>query len=101
MVAASAGIGSTVGAALNAVAIAGPSLAALVVAAALGPASLHDLIARLSPARMPVRWALVGLGLPLLMIAIAIGCVVAFFGTPNIVVSVGLIGSSRSSSSAS
>jgi membrane protease YdiL (CAAX protease family) len=92
MVAASIDIGSVGGGVLNAIAIAGPSIAALLIAAGLGSAQLRDLVAGLSLARMPIRWAVIALGLPLVMIANAIASGVAFFGTPAPIFSIGLVG---------
>jgi membrane protease YdiL (CAAX protease family) len=92
MMAASVGIGSPGGAALNAMAIAGPSLAALVLSIGLGGRHLRDLLAGFSPSRLSVRWVLVALVLPLLMIAVAMLVGVALFGTPAPTFASGLLG---------
>ena len=92
MISASMGIGSAAGGALNAVAIAGPSISALTVAIGLGGGRLRDLLAGFSVARLSALWTVIALGLPLLMIAAAIGLGVAFFGTPSPAFSMGLVG---------
>lgn len=76
-------IGTTRGAALNIVAIAGPSIAALVLAKALGRAQLRELLAGFSLARLSVKWSVVALVLPLAMMAVAIAISVAVFSTPT------------------
>ena len=76
-------IQTPVGAVLNIVAIAGPSIAALVLAAVLGRSELRRLLAGFSPSRLSVRWTVVALVLPLAMMAAAIAVSVAVFGAPR------------------
>ena len=80
------------GAVLNVVAIAGPSIAALVLAAISGRGELRRLLAGFSPSRMSVRWTAVALLLPLAMMVAAITVSVAAFGAPRPGVTFGLAG---------
>jgi uncharacterized protein len=91
LVVASLGIRTTAGAVLNIAATAGPSIAALVLATALGRGQLPELLAGFSVSRLSVRWSVVALVLPVAMMAVAIAGSVAVFGTPGpgITVSVG------------
>jgi membrane protease YdiL (CAAX protease family) len=83
LVVGSLGIRTTAGAILNLVARAGPSIAALVLATAMGWGQLRELLAGFSLSRLSVRWSLVALVLPLAMMAVAIAGSVAVFGTPS------------------
>ena len=85
-------IGTPAGAVLNVVAIAGPSIAALVLAAVLGRGELRRLLAGFSLSRLSVRWAAVALVLPLGMMAAAIAGSVAIFGAPSPSVSISVGG---------
>ena len=80
------------GAVLNVVAIAGPSVAALVLATVLGGGELRRLLAGFSLSRLSVRWMVVALVLPLAMMAAAIAVSVAAFGAPRPAVTVGVAG---------
>jgi membrane protease YdiL (CAAX protease family) len=76
------------GAVLNVVAIAGPSIAAVVLAAVLGRRELRRLLAGFSLSRLSVRWMVVALVLPLAMMAAAIAVSVAAFDAPTPAMSV-------------
>jgi len=80
------------GAVLNVVAIAGPSVTALVLATVLGAGELRRLLAGFSLSRLSVRWMVVALVLPLAMMAAAIAVSVAVFGAPRPAVTVGVAG---------
>jgi uncharacterized protein len=92
MIVGSMSIASLSGSVLNALAIAGPSVAALVVAIGLGGSQFHDLVAGLSPARLSTRWVVTALTLPLVMLAIAFIIAVASFGTAAPTFSIALVG---------
>ena len=92
MVASSTSIETTVGLVLNVVATAGPSIAALVVAAALGGGTLRRLLDSFSLDRVSPRWALVAVLLPLGMIAVAIAVSVGAMGSSMPVVTVSVVG---------
>ena len=81
LIASSTGIATPAGWVLNALAIAGPSIAAIVVAIVLGGTSLGDLLSGLSLARMSTRWVVTALALPLVMVAVAIVIAVVLTGT--------------------
>lgn len=85
-------IQTLMGAVLNVVAIAGPSIAALVLATILGRGQLRRLLAGFSLSRLSVRWAVIALVLPLAMMAAAIAISVAAFGAPSPSVSLSLTG---------
>jgi membrane protease YdiL (CAAX protease family) len=85
-------IQTRMGAVLNVVAIAGPSIAALVLATVLGRAELRRLLAGFSLSRLSVRWTVIALVLPLAMMVTAIAVSVAAFGAPSPVVSFSLAG---------
>jgi membrane protease YdiL (CAAX protease family) len=85
-------IQTPLGAVLNVVAIAGPSIAALVLAALLGRGELSRLLAGFSPSRMSVRWTAVALLLPLAIMVAAMAVSVAAFGAPRPAVTSGLVG---------
>ena len=85
-------IQTLMGAVLNIVAIAGPSVAALVLATVLGGGELRRLLAGFSLSRLSVRWMVVALVLPLAMMAAAIAVSVAAFGAPRPAVTVGVAG---------
>ena len=76
-------IQTLMGAVLNVVAIAGPSIAALVLAAMLGRGELRRLLAGFSRSRLSVRWTAVALVLPLAIMAAAVAVSVAAFGAPH------------------
>ncbi len=80
------------GAVLNAWAIAGPSIGAIVVAGMLGRTGVRDLVAGLSPARSSTGWVVTALALPLVMVAIAILIAVALLGAAAPTFSVALVG---------
>jgi membrane protease YdiL (CAAX protease family) len=80
MIAGGVSIATTPGLVLNVVATAGPSIAAVLLAIRLGGGELARLAAGFSPSLLSVRWVVVALVLPLLMVAAAI------------VISVGAIG---------
>jgi membrane protease YdiL (CAAX protease family) len=92
MIAASISIATTAGLALNVIATAGPSIAALLLTIAMGHGELQRLLAGFSPARVSAPWALVALLLPLGMIAVAIAVSVGTFGAAVPVITVGVIG---------
>jgi CAAX protease family protein len=73
-------IASPLGAVLNVIGIAGPSIAALILAVVLGGGELRRLIDGFSASRISPRWAVVAVALPLLMVAIAIAVSVAALG---------------------
>ena len=81
LIVSSTSIASPAGGVLNAEAIAGPSIAAMVVAIMLGGTQLRDLVAGLSLDRLSTRWVVTALVLPLGMVALAILVAVTFFGT--------------------
>ena len=85
-------IQTVMGTVLNVVAIAGPSIAALVLATMLGRGELRRLLAGFSISRLSVRWTVVALVLPLAMVVAAIAVSVAAFGAPSPGVSFGLAG---------
>ena len=76
-------IQTPVGAVLNVAAIAGPSIAALVLATVLGRSELRCLLAGFSLSRWSGRWTVVALVLPLAMMVVAIAVSVAAFGAPR------------------
>jgi membrane protease YdiL (CAAX protease family) len=80
------------GAVLNVVAIAGPSIAALVLATVIGRGELRRLLAGFSLSRLSVRWMVVALVLPLAMMAASITVSVAAFGAPSPAVTLSLAG---------
>jgi membrane protease YdiL (CAAX protease family) len=83
LAAAGLGIGTPAGAVLNVLAIAGPSIAALVLSIALGQGQLRSLLARFSLSRVSGRWLTIALGLPLAMMVIALAASVAVLGAPR------------------
>ena len=90
LAAASLGIGTRAGAVLNVAAIAGPSIAAIVISIARG--QLRELLAGFSVSRLSARWSAVALGLPLVLMGIAIGVAVAVLGAPNPQLTGGVLG---------
>jgi uncharacterized protein len=90
LAAASVPITTTKGAVLNVLAIAGPSIAAVLLTLGLG--QLRDLQAGFFLSRLSVRWSVVAVGLPLAMMAIAISVSVAFLSAPSPHLTVGLLG---------
>jgi membrane protease YdiL (CAAX protease family) len=81
LIVSSTSIASPAGGVLNAEAIAGPSIAAMVVAIMLGGTQLRDLVAGLSLDRLSTRWVATALVLPLGMVALAILVAVMLLGT--------------------
>ena len=81
-------ITTTTGAVLNIIAIAGPSIAAVLLTIRLG--QFRELLAGFSLSRLSPGWSAVALGLPLAMMAIAIAVSVALLGalTPQLTSSV-------------
>jgi membrane protease YdiL (CAAX protease family) len=92
MVAGSVSIQTTPGLVMNVIATAGPSIAALILAVALGPGELPRLLEGFSLGRVSPRWALVALILPLGMIAAAIAVSVGALGAAVPVITIGLAG---------
>jgi membrane protease YdiL (CAAX protease family) len=86
-------IDTTAGGVLNVVATAGPSIAAVIVAAILGRGALRQVVSGFSRARVSLRWVLVALLLPQVLIVIAIAINVVAVGAPIPVVTVAVIGS--------
>jgi membrane protease YdiL (CAAX protease family) len=86
-------IATTAGGVLNVVATAGPSIAAVIVAAILGRSALRKMVDGFSRARVSLRWVLVALLLPQVLIVIAIAVSVVAFGAPIPVVTVAVVGS--------
>ena len=76
-------IQTLMGAVLNVVAIAGPSIAALVLATVLGRSEVRRLLAGFSLSRLSLRWTAVALVMPLAMMVAAIPVSVAAFGAPR------------------
>jgi membrane protease YdiL (CAAX protease family) len=92
LAAASLPITTTAGAVLNVLAIAGPSLAALLLTLGLGRPALRELLAGFSPSLLRGPWWAVALVLPLLMMSVAIGVSVALLGAPAPHLTGGLLG---------
>ena len=93
MAASALSIATPIGWALNIIATAGPTIAAVALAVALGGGALGRLLSGFSIRRTSVGWALVALVLPLAMIALAIALSVGFMGGATPVVSVAVLGS--------
>lgn len=92
MVAGSVSIETTPGLALNVIATAGPSLAALILAVAIGRGELRRLFDGFSIERASAKWVAVAVLLPLAMIALAIAVSVGVFGAAIPMLNAGLIG---------
>jgi membrane protease YdiL (CAAX protease family) len=92
MIAGSVSIETTQGLVLNVIATAGPSIAALILAIAMGRGELRRLLDGFSPGRVAPRWALIALILPLAMIAVAIGFSIGVFGAAVPVVTTAVVG---------
>jgi uncharacterized protein len=92
MVTGSISIETTTGLIINVVATAGPSIAALILALALGGGELQRLLGGFSLSRVSVRWVLIALLLPLGMIAAAIAVSVGAFGAPGPVITAAVLG---------
>jgi membrane protease YdiL (CAAX protease family) len=88
----SVNIGTTAGGVANIVATAGPSIAALIVAAVLGRRDLLRLVKGFSRSRVSSRWALVALVLPQVMIVIAIAINVVALGAATPVLTIAVVG---------
>jgi uncharacterized protein len=82
LAAASVPITTTAGAVLNVLAIAGPSLAALLLTIGMGRRALREMLAGFSVSRLRGPWWAVALILPLLMMMVAIAVAVALLGVP-------------------
>jgi uncharacterized protein len=85
-------IATTAGAVLNVVALSGPSIAALVIASALGSGEIRRLLGGFSLARMSIGWTLVAVLLPLGMVALAIAISVGAMGGATPILSSAIIG---------
>ena len=85
-------IQTLMGAVLNVVAIAGPSIAAIVLATVLGRGELRRLLAGFSLSRLSLRWTVIALVLPLAMMVGAIAVSGAAFGALRPAVSFSLAG---------
>ncbi len=83
-------ITTTTGAVLNIIAIAGPSIAAVLLTIRLG--QFRELLAGFSLSRLSPGWSAVALGLPLAMMAIAIAVSVALLGAPTPQLTGGVLG---------
>jgi uncharacterized protein len=92
MVARSISIETPLGAVLNIVAMAGPTIAALVLAGRAGVGTLQRLLDGFSLRRVSLRWLAVAFTLPLAMIAVAIAVSVLVFGAPTPIITVAVIG---------
>lgn len=92
MMALAVGIDTTAGLVLNVIAMAGPSIAALILAVAMGRGELKRLLEGFSLRRVSAQWALVALIVPLVMIAIAIAVSVGAFGAAVPVITSGVLG---------
>ena len=92
MVAGSISIGTPIGAALNIVAMAGPTIAALILAGRAGRATLQGLLEGFSLTRLSRRWLAVAFILPLAMVAMAIAISVLAFGASTPIITVAVIG---------
>ena len=92
MIVRSVGIDSPPGLVLNIIATAGPSIAALILAGAVGRGEVQRLLESFSPGRVSLRWALVALVVPVAMIGIAIVASVGAFGAAVPVITIGVLG---------
>ena len=92
MVAGSISIETTAGFVLNVIAMAGPSIAAVILAIILGRGELERLLGGFSLSRVSALWALVALLLPMAMIAVAIAVSVGAFGAPGPVITAAVLG---------
>jgi uncharacterized protein len=92
MILADVSIETTAGTVLNVVATAGPSIAALILAVALGAGELGRLLGGFSLARVTVMWALVAIALPLVMVGLAVVVSVGAMGGATPVFTSALIG---------
>jgi membrane protease YdiL (CAAX protease family) len=81
-------IATTPGSVLNVIATAGPTIAALVMAVAIGGGELRRLIGGFSVSLVSGRWVLVALLLPQAMIVVAIAISVVTFGAPTPVLTI-------------
>lgn len=88
----SLGIATSGGAVLNIVALSGPSIAAIILSAALGGGALGRLLDGFSIARASAKWVIVALVLPLAMIVVAIAVSVLASGAPTPVITIALLG---------
>ena len=88
----STSIATSMGFGLNVVAIAGPSIAGLIVAAALGRVELRRLLGGFALSRVSIRWVLIALALPVAMAAIAIAGSIALFQAPTPTITAAVLG---------
>jgi uncharacterized protein len=88
----SVNIGTTAGAIANVLATAGPSIAALIVAAVLGRRDVVRLMGGFARMRVSSRWALVAVVLPLVMIVVAIAISVVVLGAATPLLTMGVLG---------
>jgi membrane protease YdiL (CAAX protease family) len=86
------GIGSAGGAILNVIAMAGPSITALALTVASGREQLRRLAAGFDVARASLRWSIVALLLPLILVAIAIVLATGMAGSALPSIRLGLLG---------
>lgn len=92
MVLAGLSIETTAGTILNVVATAGPSIAALILAVALGGGELGRLLGGFSLSRVSITWALVAILLPLGMVGVAVAISVGAMGGATPVFTTAIIG---------
>jgi membrane protease YdiL (CAAX protease family) len=85
-------IATTPGSVLNVIATAGPTIAALILALAMGRNELRRLIGGFSVSLVSGRWVLVALLLPQAMIVAAIAISVVAFGAATPVLTIGVVG---------
>ena len=85
-------IATSGGALLNVMALAGPSITALILSAVLGGGSLRRLLDGFSVARASAKWVVVAMVLPVAMIVVAIAVSVLAFGAPTPAITIGLVG---------
>jgi uncharacterized protein len=93
MVVGSVSIATTIGLVLNIIATAGPTIAAVILATAIGGGELGRLLEGFSLTRVSGRWVLVALLVPMGMIAVAIAISVGAFGAPVPVITTAVLGS--------
>jgi CAAX protease family protein len=92
MIAGSLSIATTAGLILNVVATAGPSIAAVTLAVAMGRGELARLASGFSLSLVSAKWTLVALLLPVLMVAVAIAISVGALGASLPVITVAALG---------
>jgi membrane protease YdiL (CAAX protease family) len=92
MIAGSMSIATTGGLILNVAATAGPSIAAVILAVAMGGGELSRLASGFSLSLVSAKWTLVALLLPLLMVAVAVAISVGAFAASMPVITVAALG---------